>query len=204
MVKQTGTGETATHSSSTRPASCADCARQGFPFPVSCGNSPKTGTVTWCSRRSRDALGSPQNECIRQDLPGAGPREFSNNWSRCFPEYTPPAGSGAIASRPTFLFIAEQCSSSTSKAPAGLIKPHCHRGVRQTTRRRRIPENPRDEPEHSKMITRWASLPFNSALENFRPRQFAAGRHFTGAVVVRLTSGGKLIDCWGRRFRHTV
>lgn len=204
MVKQTGTGETATQSSSTRPASCANCAQQVCSCPGFFENSPRTGIATWCSKKSRDALCSRQNGCNRQDLPGARRRRSSINSSRCFPGYTPPAGSGAIASRPTFLFIAEQCSSSTLKALAALIKPHCRRGVRQTTRRRRIPENPRDGPEHSKMITRWASWPFNSASGNFRPRQPTAGRHFTAAAVVRLTSGVKLIDCWGRRFRRTV
>jgi len=162
MAKQTGTGETGTRSSSTRLASCANCGQPGYPFPAFSGSSPRTGIATWSSKESRDALWSPQNECNRQNLPGVGPRRFSNNWSRCFPRCTRPAGPGAIASRRTFLFIAEQCNSSISRERVALLKPRYRRGVRRTTSRRRIVENSPDAPEHTKMTTRLGSLPSNS------------------------------------------
>lgn len=204
MVKQTGTGETATRSSSTRPASCADCARQGCPSLGFFGSSPKTGIATWFSKESRDARCSPQNECNRQDHPGAGPRKFSNNSSRCFPGCMRPAGPGAIASRCTFFFIAEQCDSSISREHAASVKPGYRRGVRRTTPHRRLGENSPGVLEQSKMTTRLASLPSNFCPENSRPRRLITGRHSTGAPIVRSSSARKLIDCSGRRFRDSV
>ena len=184
--------------------SCANCARQVCPSPRFFGSSPKTVTATWSSRKSRDALCSPQNECIRQDLPGAGPRKSLINWSRSFPECTPPAGPGAIASRRTFLFIAEQCDSSISREHVESIKPGCRRGVRRITPRRRLVENSPDGPEPSKMTTRSASSLSNSCPENSRPPKLIAGSQFTGAPVVRIRCARRSNDCSGRRFHGSV
>ena len=153
MEKQTGTGETVMRSSSTRPSSCANCAQQGYPSLGSFGSSPKTGIATSSSRKSLDALCSRQNECNRQDLPGAGPRGFWDNWGRCFPRCMRRVGSGAIASRRTFLFIAAPCDSSISREHATSIRPsYCH-GVRRITPRLRLSANSSAEREPGRMIT---------------------------------------------------
>ncbi len=56
----------------------------------------------------------------------------------------------------------DSATSSISREHAASIKPGCRRGVRRITPRRRLVENPPGAPEHSKMITRLASLPSNS------------------------------------------
>ena len=137
MAKQTGTEETATRSSSTRPGSCANCAKQVCPSLRFFESSPKTGIAISSSNESQDALCWPQNECNHQELPGVEQRGFWNNWSRCFPGCTRPAGSGAIASHRTFLFIAERCDSSISREHAALIKPNYCPGVHQIISRHR-------------------------------------------------------------------
>src|ERR1044071_378225 len=155
MVKQTGTDETVMRSSSTRPKSCANCAKQVCLSPRFFGNSPRTGIAIWSWKKSLDALCLVQSESNHQILPAAGPNGYWNNWGQCFRGCTQLAGLGGIASRRIFLFGAEQCGLSISRAHAGLIKPsYCH-GVRQTIPRHRIVDISPDVPEHSRMITRW-------------------------------------------------
>src|ERR1700693_2152243 len=117
MVKQTGTEETAMRSSGTKPKCCANCAKQVCPFPRFFGSSPKTGIAIWSSNKSLDALCLPQNEYNHQILPAVGQRGFWHNWGQCYPGCTQLAGPGGIASRRTFLFIAEPCGSLISRAP---------------------------------------------------------------------------------------
>ena len=130
--------------------------KAGLPVPEIFREFTKMEIAISFSNKSRTALCCPQNECNHQEPPGVEQRGFWSFWDQCSTGCTPPAGSGAIASHRTFLFIEEHCGSSISKAHAASIKPNYLHGVHQTISRHRIAKNSHDGQGHWRMITRSA------------------------------------------------